>query len=75
MMRSSKVGGEREAPCPAGGQRNDKLPDNADGEEEGEQHTDELAGKTSHEFRNMQPRRSICGVERTGGDVAVAHLQ
>lgn len=55
-MRLSKVGGKREAPCPAGGERNDKLPDDTDGEEEGEQQPDELDGQTRHELGNGQPR-------------------
>lgn len=75
MVHLSKGRGDRETPCPEGGERNDKHPDDAHGEEEGEQHTHELVGQTRHEFRNRQPRGGVCGVERPGGDVVVAHLQ
>lgn len=74
MVHLSKGRGESETPCPEGGERNDKLPNNTDDEEEGEQQTHELVGQTRHDLRNMQPRGGICSVERTGGDVAVAHL-
>lgn len=74
MVHLSKGRGERETPCPEGGERNDKLPNDTDDEEGWEQQSHELVGQTGHQFRNRQPRGGVCRVERPGGDVAVAHL-
>ena len=75
MVHLSKGPGEREAPCPEGGEANGGLADDADGNGEWEQQADDPAGRAKHELRHGQPRRGVRGVERTDGDGALAHLQ
>lgn len=74
MMHLSKGPGEHEAPSPEGGEANDRLADDTDGDEEGDQQTHDPVGRAQHELQQGQPCRGVCGVERAGGDDALAHL-
>lgn len=73
-MHLSKGPGEHKTPAPEGGEANEGVSDDADGEEEGEQQTHDPVGRAQHELRHGQPRRGVCGVEKAGGDGALAHL-
>ena len=71
----SKGSGEREVPSPEGGEVNGKLRHNAYDEDEQQQQTRELVGRPHDELRNRQPRGGVRGVEKPGGDAAVAYLK
>jgi hypothetical protein len=75
MMHLNKGPGEDETPSPEGDEANEGLAEDTDGEEEGEQQTDNPVGGAQHELRHRQSRRGVCGVEKAGGDGALAHLQ
>jgi hypothetical protein len=76
VAHPSKAPSKSEAPYPEGGEGHDEFPDVHGGEEgeEEEEPAHELVGEAEHELGQGEPCRSIRGVERAGGDEALANL-